>query len=427
MNDRERLLHARRAYRRITVATDADVQALDDFMGESETRPLVRAGVSLQDSFYEDAVTELVGQTIRSELVAEPLPAARVELGRSALFGDDVSSPGDARFAVRGVLGEGSFGRVVLAYDRDIGREVAVKLFKNDPNATQGDVASEVQLTGRIDHPGVPPIYDVGMGDDGQVYLVMKRLEAMDLAEVISDLKAGDPATHKRYPFYQRGQLVVQLLRILVAAHARSILHRDIKPANLLVGLSGELMLIDWGVAIDLQAADGAGRICGTPSYMAPEQTTRSALDARTDLFAVGAVLYELMCLEMACPADEEMGALLKAIPRHRPRQMDRIHHPTQGCAPSEYLAVVNRALARNPADRFSSAAEMLQTLENVQAGIFNAICPRTTIKSRMHSLMRWLDYNPERNVSLLVVGLLSAMLGLVGVGLVVGHLLGSG
>jgi len=405
-------------YQRLS-STTVETDGLDAQLDRSATRPWV--GGDRSDFFEMDAVTELVGETLDADVVVEPLPAGTVDLARTPLFSDAEGPVAAERFVIQGVLGEGSFGRVLLAYDRDIGREVAVKIFKSETGSDRGDVAREVQIAGRIEHPGVPPVYDVGCGDDGQIYCVMKRLEAVDLSELLERLRQNDPVTHERFPFYRRGQLIVQLLRIVMAAHAQKILHRDIKPANLLVDHTGDLMLIDWGVAIDLEKGNGAGRICGTPWYMAPEQTTGAPLDERTDVFAVGAVLYELLSLELACPTEMQVGDLMDAIPTHCPMPVDRIPHPCQGCAPSEYAAVVAKALARDPRERYGSAQEMLRALEDVQAGVFNAICPRTRIKSKLHTLMRWLDYDPFRNVPLLMVAVLGGAGLLVALGFVLG------
>jgi serine/threonine-protein kinase len=431
MNDDSDPTRESYASSRITIASDvpqaAWTESLLEFAEESVTRPLIRSDLLPGDSFDEPAPTELVGQTLQTlqTLQSARSTAARsektIDLARKTLFVDQIGAPRTTRFAIRGLLGEGSFGRVYLAYDQDIGRDVAVKVFKEAAANRDGDVAREVQIAGRIDHPGVPPIYDVGRGDDGHVYCVMKRLHAIELAEIIDGLKAGEPEMHRRYPFYRRGQMIVQLLRILVAAHIQGILHRDIKPKNLLVGASDELMLIDWGIAVDMEKCSGVGRLAGTPWYMAPEQVARQPLDGRTDVFAVGAVLYEFLCLQEACPKEQDVVSLLAAIPTHKPPQMDRIHHPVQGCAPSEYLAVVNKALARKPDDRFASAADMLRQLEDVQAGVFNAMCPRTTIKSRLHRLMRWLDRNPERNVVLLLLSVVTGVTTLTAIGLLIG------
>ena len=363
-------------------------------------------------------------ETVRSAEGADEGVTDTVDLGRMLVLGRGASKGADPRFTIRGLLGEGAFGRVFLAHDRDIDREVAVKVFKLAPGETTEDVAREVQIAGRIEHPGVPPVYDVGVGDDGQVYCVMKRLEAEDLSDILRRLKAGDPDTHAKYSFYRRAQWVVQLLRILKAAHAKGILHRDVKPANLLVDACGELMLIDWGIAIDLRETDGSGYLCGTPWYMAPEQVCRGALDERTDLFAVGAVLYELLALELACPRADTVEALLAAIPTHTPPAVDGIAHPAQGCAPSEYYAVVRRALERAPEDRFASAEEMLEALVHTQEGVFEIICPRTSIKSRLHRLMRWLDREPTRNVLLLRASIWGGAAALIGCGLLAGLLL---
>ena len=372
--------------------------------------------VGRNEAPFEDAL----GEATQAESDRETQPSSgdsagpgltTIDLAREMLFRHPGDQADRARFAIRELLGEGSFGRVYLAFDHDIGREVAVKVFKALETVGEGDVAREVQIAGQIDHPGVPAIYDVGRGDDGNAYCVMKRLHAIELEEIINGLKACDPEMHAKYPFHRRCQLGVGLLRILVTAHARGIVHRDIKPQNILVGTSGEVMLIDWGIAVDLSKGDGSERVAGTPCYMAPEQVRGEALDARTDLFAVGAVLYEFMSLELACPDEEDIVALLQAISTHKPPPLHLMHHPVQGGVPAEYVGIVHRALARKPDDRFASAADMLNALENAAAGVFDVSCSITQIKAPMHRVMRWIDANPIRNTVLFWTYALGAML----------------
>ena len=208
----------------------------------------------------------------------------------------------EARFRILRPLGEGQVGHVFLAFDNDIGREVAIKFYGTSSASQAEHIAREVRITGRVAHSGAAPLYDVGQGDDGRYYCIMKHLSGFTLGQVIDLLRSGDQAMHLRFSFHQRASLMMQLLRTLVATHRTGIIHRDIKPNNILIGPTGELTLIDWSIAIDLKEDDGAGPIRGTPAYMAPEQARGEPVDARTDLYGVGATLYEFLSLSRPAP-----------------------------------------------------------------------------------------------------------------------------
>ncbi|MEE2788191.1 MAG: serine/threonine-protein kinase [Myxococcota bacterium] len=355
-----------------------------------------------------------------------PTTELRRTLG-TRVFGDhgtDASSAG-SRFQILKHLGEGAAGQVFLAFDTDIGREVAIKFYRGSVTAPRDDVAREARITGRVAHSGAVPLYDVGRGDDGAYYCIMKHLSGYTLGEVIDRLKAGDAAMHLRFSFTQRATLMLQLLRTLVATHRSGIIHRDIKPNNILIGPTGELTLIDWSIAIDQNEGGGAGPISGTPAYMAPEQARGESVDARTDVYGVGATLYELLSLRKAAPKyGASMPAYLKQLSDYTPEPVDTIPNAHQGFVPSEYRNLLRRALARDPSERYPSALDMLEDLQTILDGRFNAVCPRTHIKSRLHSLMRWLDVAPHRNVRMLWGAMLVGMVGLFGLGLALGSLL---
>jgi eukaryotic-like serine/threonine-protein kinase len=331
-----------------------------------------------------------------------------------------------SRFKILKVLGEGAAGRVYLAFDSDIGREVAIKFYRGAATGLSEDIAREIRISGRVVHPGVTPVYDVGQGDDGEYYCVMKHLVGCTLGDLIERLRAGDQEVHTRFTFLQRANMIVQLLRVLVATHKLGIIHRDIKPENIVIGPVGDLSLIDWSIALDTSEGDGSGTVCGTPSHMAPEQAMGAATDERTDVYGVAATFYELLCLDISAPeVGSDLVSLLTAIPKFIPRRVDSVQHHSQGYVPSEYADLLERALARDPKDRYPNALSMLQALEQIQNGRFQATCPRTSIKSRLHRLMRWLDLNPHRNVSILWTGIVGTAIVLVVLGITIGNLIG--
>ena len=182
---------------------------------------------------------------------------------------------------------------------------------------------------------------------------------------------------------------------------------------------------MDWGVSGDMEDDHHAGPLSGTPMYMSPEQAQQMPQDARSDLYSVGALFYELLCLQQPMPHNDNPLALVAMVPTYEPPDVDKVHHPDQGYAPSEYKLFVKRAMEKAPADRFSSAAEMLYELDAIQTGVFCSVCPRTFIKSRLFRFMRWLDINPFRNVPIVLGVTVTVGIGLLGLGLCLGLALG--
>jgi serine/threonine-protein kinase len=273
-------------------------------------------------------------------------------------------------------LGSGGMGEVTLVLDRDIGRLVAVKRLLPDFDAGAAlRFVEEIRILGQIDHPNIVPIYDVGVGDDGRYFFVMKYLEGETLATVIQGLRDGDPDYHRRYPMERRTAIFIDILRALSAAHARGVLHRDIKPANVMIGQRGEVTVMDWGIAKSVGAADGCapGTLVGTPSYMSPEQARGSndEVDERSDLYGATVLFHELISLHhyledrSSSSVETLVGVIADETSFH---QLVAAHHPGQPMPPAELLRLVARGLEKDPGDRFQSAEEMIEELESLLA-----------------------------------------------------------
>ena len=328
----------------------------------------------------------------------------------------------EERFEVKSKLGEGGAGRVMLAVDKDIHRNVAVKFFKGE-NVALLNCRREIQINGKIDHPGVPPVHDVGVGVDGTYYLVMKYVDGETLGNVIKKLQMGDEETHAKYSFARRAELMVQLLRILVETHKNGIIHRDIKPENLLIDSTGHLYLMDWGISLDLSKEKGNEFFCGTPKFMSPEQVDREVLDGRSDLYSTCAVFYEFFCLFHYLPKPQDLPELFSFIREEKPVPMDLRPHLTQGCAPSEYAWFVQKGLNKKVEDRHPSAQQMLDELVAIQSGEFSGKCHRTRIKSKVYVFNRWLDKNPYQNVYTFYAFIVFVLLLMVFIGFLLGRL----
>jgi serine/threonine protein kinase len=351
--------------------------------------------------------------------------------------GGDLAAPGE-RYAKKRTLGAGGMGEVVLAEDRDIGRDVAVK-YLTAPSSDAGALArfvDEIRVVGSLEHPNIVPIHDVGVDDADRYYFVMKHVEGETLEQVIEKLAAGDAAYHAKYTYTARVQLFLALLQALSFAHERGYVHRDIKPANVMVGRHGEVVLMDWGVAkrrngpefdgpeaAPDDASRGArerlfttrrGAIVGTPMYMSPEQARGDvdAIDERSDVYCATALLYELVTLRHHLGDVQTLEQVLGAIQNEEPRvSFGATTHPTQGPPPAEFIHFVKKGLQKNPAARHASVNVMIDELEAALDGRVKVQCPFTLQKRLTRELARFTDRHPA--VSLL--GFVSVTLGTLG------------
>src|SRR3990172_448376 len=247
---------------------------------------------------------------------ASPPPAA-VEPGDTSLADEGYA----ARYDAHRSLGQGGMGQVTASRDARIGREVAVKVVHPEL-AARADVRArflrEARIQGQIEHPCIVPVYDLGLRPDGLPFFTMKRVRGQTLADILRGLRAGDPDLAAKYG---RRKLLTAFASVGLAvgfAHERGVVHRDLKPGNVMLGDFGEVYVLDWGLAklaADATAAaaiapaaplsgsgsgdvTGIGQILGTPGYMAPEQIRGDAVDARADVYALGAILFEILTLE---------------------------------------------------------------------------------------------------------------------------------
>jgi eukaryotic-like serine/threonine-protein kinase len=277
------------------------------------------------------------------------------------------------RYEILGEIARGGFGVVVRALDRDLGREVALKILRpelRDRAVHRRRFLREARLTGGLEHPGIPPIHDVGRLGPRTPFFAMKLVRGRTLAAALqarADPSVGLPAFVAAFQ---------KLCDALAFAHARGVVHRDLKPANIMLGDFGEVQVMDWGVAKDLaHAADDAGSaaptrdpsegatspgtVMGTLSYMAPEQT-RGVADPRTDVFALGLVLVEILTGERAY-AFEDAEDLLRGV---RAAELGPAFARLEAAAVDPGLASLARSFlaadpARRPPDAGAAAAAL--------------------------------------------------------------------
>ncbi|MCB9528449.1 MAG: serine/threonine-protein kinase [bacterium] len=273
------------------------------------------------------------------------------------------------RYTLRELLGVGGMDSSVwLAWQQSIQRAVAIKLLPPADDPSTERFARGARIASNLSHPNITVVHDYGTTDDGHLYLVMELLDGQTLHRVLR-------RTH--LPPARVIHIIDQVLRALDHAHRRNIVHRDIKPGNLyLINQSdgGDFIkVLDFGIARYIDSADDPvdkqeitmeRQICGTPQYMAPEQVAFGQVDARTDIYALGVVMYRMLTgrLPFQSGSHHELFRmhLHTAPPPFREVKADL------GCPPA-LEAVVMRALAKSPDERFASAAEMRMALRQVR------------------------------------------------------------
>jgi beta-lactam-binding protein with PASTA domain/predicted Ser/Thr protein kinase len=265
----------------------------------------------------------------------------------------------DGRYRILRRLGSGGMADVYCAEDTQLGRQVALKLlyprFAEDAQFVER-FRREASAAAGLQHPNVVQVFDRGEWD-GTYYIAMEFLQGRNLKQVVRDHGALDPAL--------AGDLVIQVLKAARFAHRRGIVHRDIKPHNVIVDDEGRAKVTDFGIA-RAGASDmtETGSIMGTAQYLSPEQAQGLPVDARSDLYSIGVVLYELLTGRPPFDAESPVTIALKQVSETPvpPRELNP-------AVPPALEAVTLRALRKDPAERFQDADEMIAALESALAG----------------------------------------------------------
>jgi serine/threonine protein kinase len=263
------------------------------------------------------------------------------------------------RYVILRTLGRGAMGVVYLARDPQIERDLALKTIRFDEaeksfsaDEAKARFLKEAKISGRLQHPHIVTVFDVGE-DEGMLYLAMELVQGGSFSQ-----RLADPAG---FAIRDRVRVVAEVAEALAHAHERGVLHRDIKPANILLSPSLSAKVTDFGIG-KLLTGDteltSTGQMVGSPAYMSPEQIKGDKLDARTDIFSLGVVLYQALTLRKPFPADT-LTTLVYQILHEEPADPGAV----AGDLPEGLGVIVRRCLAKDRANRYSDAAELADDL----------------------------------------------------------------
>ena len=287
-------------------------------------------------------------------------PELRPRTARTAVdeLGRVTTAMAGLGYAVERIIGQGGMATVYLATDEKHRRRVALKVMRPELALSLGAerFLREVEIASQLNHPNILPVYDSGDAD-GVLYYVMPYIEGESLHDRI---KRGS-----QLPLDEAIRIAREVSEALAYAHGKGIVHRDIKPANIMIS-AGHAMVADFGIARAVGASGGGltrtGLAVGTPAYMSPEQATGSEVDGRSDIYAVASMLYEMLAGEPPFNGPTAQVILTRSLTEtHRPLGASR-----EGIS-SALETAVGRALAKNPADRWHTAAEFAHALDTAE------------------------------------------------------------
>ncbi|MCC6737661.1 MAG: SUMF1/EgtB/PvdO family nonheme iron enzyme [Planctomycetia bacterium] len=329
------------------------------------------------------------------------------------------------RFVLGREIARGGLGRVVEAFDTELKRTVAVKLVLDElPAAVRERFVREAELTARLEHPNIVPVHGLVGGEGAPMQLAMKRVQGRDLASLIGALAAGEREAEQAWSRPRLLAMFQQVCLGVAFAHDRGVIHRDLKPSNVMLGDYGETLIVDWGLAKEKGsvAGEAAGRaeapkaedrtfvpvrsggapgvltlegdVLGTPAYMPPEQAEgrQHDVDERSDIYSLGAILYEILSLRAPVEGDSLEEVLTRV-------KTGAIVPPSRGVSPArpaaavppELDAIVMKALALRREDRYPTARALHDDIQLFLEGVKEREHRARSARERVEAGRRWL------------------------------------
>ncbi len=311
----------------------------------------------------DQTIADCAGHTIRPDALKPGSDSMRALAALQKMAEDGGRSSG--RLELESTLGEGGMGVIRQGTQVALGRKVAVKTLKREvrSDAATMHLLREAWVTGSLEHPNVVPIYDIGLDDDGAPVIVLKKIEGVQWAELMFDeATVRDQYGADDLLEWNLG-ILLQVVNAVRFAHSRGIVHRDLKPENVMIGEFGEVYLLDWGIAVSL-TDDGSGRMllaadakemAGTLCYMAPEMLGGGNITARTDIYLLGAMLYEVLTGDPPHVGDTPMQLVQSIVAPEAPDPIT---------APPGLRAICRRAMDPDANGRFERAEQLRLALQ---------------------------------------------------------------
>ena len=292
------------------------------------------------------------------------------------------------KYRIQEKIAEGGMGAIFRVYDRCLKRTLVTKVIL--PHVAQDSMlfqrfVEEAQITGKLEHPNIVPVHDIGVMDNDQLYFSMKHVVGVSLGEILKNVRDGHAEWRDRYSRFRLLTIFRKVCDAIAFAHANNVLHRDIKPDNIMVGDYGEVLVMDWGLAKRIDAEEDLniyepeediedviktrfGVVKGTPAFMAPEQAKGDTefIDERSDIFLLGSTLYAIATYAPPFHGDDIYEILANAEgcnyidPHLRAPDLD---------IPVELCRIINRAMAYDPEERYQTVDELSAHLDALLAG----------------------------------------------------------
>ena len=318
------------------------------------------------------------------------------------------SHPG--KYDVNELVAKGGMGAIYNAHDLNIRRSVAMKVMLGPDRASREQIlrfVHEAQVTGQLEHPNIVPVHEIAQDEDDNLYYTMKLIDGRTLEDIIKRIREGDKETIATFPLSHLLSILMRACDAIAYAHSRGVVHRDLKPENIMVGDFGEVLVLDWGLAKIMQHEDAPswatddeaaestanskfetyagmsnagmtmeGEMLGTPAYMAPEQAKGkiSQIGPCSDIYALGGILYSILCLRSACAGGSVQKVLLRVSrgdiksPYEKAGKRNFGHLPG-GRIPEALSAVTMKAMALAPEDRYADVKDLQAEIQAYRDG----------------------------------------------------------
>jgi tetratricopeptide (TPR) repeat protein/tRNA A-37 threonylcarbamoyl transferase component Bud32 len=342
--------------------------------------------------FVEDEVDGIADSTIDHLPMGE---VANLLMGATNDI-DPTSRDYGERYTFRNIIGEGGQGIVLEAYDKFLDRNIALKAIRTHSTTIREEqLRNEARISAILEHPNIPPIYDMGADETGAPFFVMRKVEGVSLAEVLKEHHESQRIISKSANKFSRLRLLnifVQICSAIEYAHSKNILHLDIKPQNIKLGPFGEVFILDWGFAA--KKDETPKYLGGTPIYIAPERLKKEAPDEKADIYSLGVLLYRMMTgqrpFDIGGMSFKEYREKIDSLEQISPKERD-------ASIPAELNAIIMKSMTMDKTKRYQSAHDLAMDLQRFLDGV-----PVTVFKAG--PILRMWKFTKRHAVSTLLI-----------------------